>query len=84
MTLSEVLQDLQRAGIEVSRSTVDYLVRTGAISPVPFDGAHNRTFSEQHVAELCIILRSPRHRGRPARQNRAGLPVVLSTPGPIA
>jgi hypothetical protein len=67
MVLSELLGALATEGLPAAAHRIQRAVETGKISPVQFDGAGNRDYSEQHLAELREILKSPTRRGRKRR-----------------
>ena len=52
MCLKELMDELRRAGTEVSETQIRWAIKTGKLSRPRIDGSHRFDFSFENVAEI--------------------------------
>ena len=68
MTAGEVVAILADEGLTLTNAKIQYAIHTGHLTRPEYDGAGNRVYTEEHVAQLRTYLQIPRRRGRLARR----------------
>lgn len=64
MTLAEVLSVLRSEGLPVTTGKVRHAMVVGRVQDVPFDGAGNRQFADDHLVQIRDYVTHPPKPGR--------------------